>query len=132
MIKSKFIHDIKYSYKILKPFEFEQFYAFGIFTGTQLDKSHGFIHLCKNPTQIANTICKFYYFESVKIVKFSNDKLVNLKFEHNKPGGEFYPHLYSHLTTEQIDNVYLLGYDKEQSNEYENKLKFLDKIIEHK
>lgn len=124
---NNFIPNIKHSYKILKPFEFEQFNKLGIFKGTLLDKSHGFIHLCKNSTQTLNTLNKFYNFESILIVKFPNDKLTNLKFEQNKPNGDFYPHLYSNLRVEQIDDIYFLDYNKNFVDDYnKKKLIFFD------
>jgi uncharacterized protein (DUF952 family) len=116
---------IKFSYKVLKPFELHRFYADGIFSGNQLDKSHGYIHLCGNLTQTKNIIHKFYQFESVKILQFPNHKLIDLKFEQNKPGGEFYPHLYSKLLIEDIEKIYSIDFDENNINEYYRTLNLL-------
>ena len=129
-MSNRFISNIKYSYKILKPFELQLFYRDSIFAGTTLDKSHGFIHLCRDITQTKKIIWRYYQYESIKILQFPNDKLVGLKFEQNIPSRELYPHLYSPLTTRHINNIYSIDFDENQINMYEEKIKLLDKIIE--
>lgn len=117
------------SYKILKPFELQQFFNHGIFAGTVLDKKSGFIHLCKDLKQTKQTIWKFYQYESIKILQLPNDKLFGLKFESNGPGRELYPHLYSKLIIEHIEKIYSIDFDENQFNSYEKKINQLDKII---
>ena len=90
-----------------------------------MDKKHGFIHLCKDLTQTKNTINKFYRFESVKILQLNNDKLFNLKFEQNKPNGEFYPHLYSQLSINDIHSTHTIHFNENDINEYYRTLSML-------
>ena len=127
----KHIHSLnKFSYKVLKPHELELFYKNRIFTGTSLDKLSGFIHLSKDLSKANKIIHKFYHHESIRILQLSNDKLCDLRYEQNKTGGDFYPHLYSKLFIESIKSIYSIDFDENKVNSYYVNLKVLDKINE--
>ena len=89
-------------YKVLRPFEWDEFQKNKIFKGSAHDLRDGFIHLSLE-TQLEFVINNFFQDEN-QIYILSFDKLDNIKWE-EASNGEKFPHLYDTLKIEEILEV---------------------------
>jgi uncharacterized protein (DUF952 family) len=92
-------------YKILRPFEWEDMEASGVFTGSADDKRDGFIHF-SSASQVPTTFSKYFAQEShVWLVAADAEGLgPALKWEVSRRGEKF-PHLYGPLHLSAIESV---------------------------
>ena len=101
------------AYKVLKPDEWAEASSTGKII-TDLDKRDGFIHL-STASQLAATL-SFYFqdFEEVILLQLDLDKINKDKLLYEEPYPKegkrksAFPHLYSELRTDQIENVWTL------------------------
>lgn len=88
-----------------------EFQKSAAFQGSLMDQESGFIH-CSTLAQYPFIIQKFFAkLRPLYLLKIEIDKLQfnKLKFEKNKPGGEAYPHYYSHLTIDMITEIKIIN-----------------------
>jgi uncharacterized protein (DUF952 family) len=85
-------------YKLMTVEEYESFKTTGTFTGNELDKRDGFIHMSQNLDQVARVRGKFYpQYTSLYKVSISLERLQNVRFEKSKSSDDIYPHEYGAL-----------------------------------
>jgi uncharacterized protein (DUF952 family) len=83
-------------YKILSPFEWEEFQNKTIFYGSELDLKDGFIH-CSFENQYLGVIKRYFSDQCPLILLLIHTECLSpgsVKVEANSPGGEKYPHIY--------------------------------------
>lgn len=87
--------------KLLRPEEWAQFEADGIFHGAPADLADGYIHL-STPDQVEATAAKWFAgVEGLVRLTLDADTLHPLKWEPAR-GGQLFPHLYRPLTLADI------------------------------
>lgn len=84
-------------YKILRQPEWEQWQSEGLFAGTPLDQSDGYVH-CSTQEQVPATVARFFA---------GADDLVLVTLNAEELGGHVkwedgFPHVYAALTQEDI------------------------------
>ena len=92
-------------YKICKEDEWNNAIKIGKFKGTKKDLKDGYIHFSKK-NQIETTLKKhFFNQDQLMLIKVEVLNLKNLKWEKSQ-SEELYPHLYSALTLENVENTF--------------------------
>ena len=95
----------KYIYKICNKSEWSNFKKNKKFIGTKKDLLDGFIHLSEKK-QIKTTLIKhFINKKSLVLLKIKIKNLKNLIWE-KSTNGIFFPHLYSFIRLDDINNSY--------------------------
>tara|TARA_B110000438_G_scaffold292403_1_gene330690 strand:- start:458 stop:793 length:336 start_codon:yes stop_codon:yes gene_type:complete len=106
---------IEFVYKICTKSEWLRFQKKRKFYGTKKDLLDGYIHL-SNKNQIKKTLKKhFPKKKKLILLKIKTSRLKNLIWEKLK-GNDFFPHLYSYLTIETIENNFKISLKKNGSH----------------
>ena len=85
-------------YKILSAAEWREATAKGVFEGSAVDRSDGFIHLSA-AHQVRETAARhFASREGLVLVAFAEEALGNLRWEASR-GGDLFPHVYGAIPT---------------------------------
>ncbi|RKQ69813.1 uncharacterized protein (DUF952 family) [Litorimonas taeanensis] len=90
-------------YKILSNEDWERFQKQGVYEGSVLDKSDGYIHMSA-ASELQGTLDKYYVeSESVILLAIKTERLdeVSLKWESSR-GGALFPHYYASLTLSHV------------------------------
>ena len=119
---------LKYSYKVLRPFEIYQLNFYGYYYGNLKDIANCNISLCKNIEQLKKTINKEHLFQLITVIKIDNNKLTKLKYNTNIDGDE-YPCIHDKLDKNTIVDSFLLESNVNDNSFYIKKLDNLDKYI---
>lgn len=95
-------------YKVCSKKEWKDASEIGYFSGSEVDKKDGFIHL-STKSQIEVTVSKHFSGQkNLLIIQFEEDKLVNqLKWEISR-NGQLFPHYYGNINTELRDKEFNL------------------------
>lgn len=93
-------------YKILRPSEWAEFEASGIFDGSADDRRDGFIH-CSSRDQVAATAVRIFGDETkLVVVTLSADLLgATVRWEPSS-AGELFPHVYASLPSAAVVAVH--------------------------
>ena len=97
-------------YKLMTAEEYELFKTTGTFTGNELDKRDGFIHMSQNLDQVARVRGKFYpQYTSLYKVSISLERLQNVRFEKSKSSEDIYPHEYGVLNYDCVIDAEIIS-----------------------
>ena len=91
-------------YRILNPEEWVNFKKKKVFSGNNLDKRSGYIHL-SSKDQLRKTIEKYFREKKIVILKIEIKKLKKKIVWEISRGGEKFPHLYDKLNIESVVGV---------------------------
>ena len=91
-------------YRILNPEEWVNFKKKKLFSGNNLDKRSGYIHL-SSKDQLRKTIEIYFKEKKIVILKIETKKLKKKIVWEISRGGEKFPHLYDKLNIESVVGV---------------------------
>ena len=106
-INNKTKNTVPIVYKILEENEWTNFFKEKKFLGTNLDLKDGYIHMSSTQEQIERIREKYYKDKTALLLHINLNKLIEtnkLKYEPIS-NGDLYPHLYDHLSIDQVEKV---------------------------
>ena len=99
--------NLKFIFKIMYKEEWQKAKQIGVYNGSDKDKMDGFIHFSEED-QVLQTLKKYYQKkENLILLKVNAFKLENLFWE-QASNGDMYPHLYSSLDINNIEDEFEL------------------------
>tara|TARA_S200000501_G_scaffold251743_1_gene235900 strand:+ start:970 stop:1320 length:351 start_codon:yes stop_codon:yes gene_type:complete len=114
--------NLKHIFKILDKEEWNNAKKDGNFSGSSKDIKDGYIHFSEEE-QVQETLKKYYYKqENLILLKVHTLNLEHLVWE-NGSNGDMYPHLYSTLDIENVEDEFELILNKDGTHQLPDRLR---------